>query len=157
MIKIAQIYRAANGAREPFHLEFAAEDFEIPEIEGTVTAEGNFMRVEEGVMMLIEKIDATQVAYCARCGKHLKQKIDFKPSEWLFYKDEPLEDDKENEWLKLDTHRLELDPMEPIRQDILLNLEAIPRCKKLCKKYEESKPEEDKGVKALSGLKDLLK
>ncbi len=156
MIKIAQIYRAANGTREPFELKFKAEDFEIPEIEGEVTAKGHFMRVEEGVMMLVEDVDAIQNTHCSRCGKALNLQINFKPSEWLFYEGEPHEDDKENEWLKLDTHRLELDPVEPIRQDLLLNLEPVPRCKKLCKKFEESKLEEDKGVKALSGLKDLL-
>ncbi len=156
MIKISQLYRAANGTREDLDLEFEAEVFEIPEITGTVKAKGSLMRVEEGIMMLIENIDATQTGTCARCGKELKEKIEFKPSEWLFYDGEPHEDDNENEWLKLDTHRLELDPVEPIRQDILLNLEAIPRCKKLCAKFDESKPEELKGVKALAGLKDLM-
>ena len=156
MIKIAQTYRAPNATREPFELKFKAEDFEIPEIIGDVVARGHFMRVEEGVMMLVEEVDATQIGYCARCTKALKLQMDVKPSEWLFYEGEPHEDDKENEWLKLDTHRLELDPVEPIRQDLLLNLEPVPRCKKLCKKFEESKLEEDKGVKALAGLKDLL-
>lgn len=156
MIKISQLYRATNGAREPLELEFEAETFEIPEITGTVKAKGSLLRVEEGIMMLIEDLEATQVAHCARCGKQLEKKINFKPSEWLFYDGEPHEDDKENEWLKLDTHRLELDPVEPIRQDLLLNLDSTPRCKKLCAKFEESKLEEPKGVKALAGLKNLL-
>lgn len=156
MIKVAQIYRAVSGTREPFELKFKAKDFEIPEIEGEVTSKGHFMRVEEGVMMLLEELDAIQNTHCSRCGKALKLQINLKPSEWLFYEEKPHEDDNENEWLKLDTHRLEIDPVEPIRQDLLLNLEPVPRCKKLCKKFEESKPEEDKGVKALSGLKDLL-
>ncbi|MFA4815156.1 MAG: YceD family protein [Candidatus Gracilibacteria bacterium] len=155
MVKIAQIYRATNGSREPFSLEFKAEDFDISEIQGRVTASGHFMRVEEGIMMLLEGLDATQTAHCSRCGKALKLKLNFKPSEWLFYKEKPPEDDSENEWLELDTHRLELNPLEPVRQDILLNLGLAPRCKKLCKKFEESKPEKNKGVKALSGLKDL--
>ncbi|MEK9160115.1 MAG: YceD family protein [Patescibacteria group bacterium] len=156
MIKIAPIYRAPSGTIEPFRFEFTADDFEIPELKGDITVMGQLLRVEEGVMMLIAEVDATQETFCARCAKPLKLKMDFEQSEWLFYEESPHEDDDENEWLKLDTHRLELDEKEPIRQDLLLNLEHVPRCKKLCKKFEESKLEEPKGVKALSGLKDLL-
>lgn len=155
MIKIAHIYRSANGTVEPFELSYEAADFALPELEGTVKASGRFMRVEEGVMMLIENLEATQKGICSRCAKPLDFPLDFKSSEWLFYEGEPHEDDKENEWLKLDTHRLELDPLEPIRQDLLLNLEPVPRHQKLCKKFEESKPEPEKGVRALAGLKDL--
>jgi uncharacterized metal-binding protein YceD (DUF177 family) len=156
VIKIAQIYRAVTGAREPFHLEFKAEDFNIPEIKSDIIVEGQFMRMEEGVMMMIEKIEATQSTLCSRCAKPLKIPLEFTPSEWLFYEEKPHEDDDEDETLLLDSHRLELDPMEPVRQDLLLNLQAIPRCKKLCAKFEESKPEEEKTIKALAGLKDML-
>lgn len=155
MIKIAHIYRSTNGSSEPFELNYEAAEFAIPEIEGHVKANGLFMRVEEGVMMLIEKLEAKQKGICSRCAKSMDFPLNFSPSEWLFYEGEAHEDDKENEWLKLDTHRLELDPMEPIRQDLLLNLETVPRCKKLCKKFEESKPEPEKGLKSLAGLKDL--
>lgn len=157
MIKIAHLYRGSNGTTEPFDFEFKADDFDIPELTGPIHVSGQFLRVEEGVMMLIAEVDATQETFCARCTKPLKIKIDFKPSEWLFYEESPHEDDDVNEWLKLDTHRLELDEKEPLRQDLLLNLEHVPRCKKLCKKFEESRFEEPKGVKALSGLKDLLR
>lgn len=157
MIKVAHIYRAPNGTVEPFRFEFTADDFEIPELKGAVIASGQFLRVEEGIMMLISEVDATQETFCSRCAKPLKLKMVFNPSEWLFYEEKPHEDDDENEWLQLDTHRQELDEKEPLRQDLLLNLEHVPRCKKLCKKFEESRLEEPKGVKALSGLKNMFK
>lgn len=156
MIKIASIYRSANGTQEPFELEFSAENFLIPEVEGPIQVCGSFMRVEEGVMMLVQSIEAIQISPCSRCGKMLKFSLPFQPSEWLFYDDEPHEDDAEDEQLHIDLHRLELDPYEPIRQDLILNLEQRPHCKKPCKKYEESK-EGDEGVKALAGLKHLMK
>ena len=155
MIKIATLYRAANGAMEPVKLDFTAEDFGIPELEGPVHVHGKLLRVDEGIMLLIDKLEATQNAHCSRCGKALKLPLNFKPSEWLFYEEEANEDDDSDERLQLDTHRLELDPLEPVRQDILLNLETTPRCKKTCKKFEEAK-EGDQGVKALAGLKDLV-
>lgn len=157
MIKIAHLYRGSNGTTDPFDFEFKAEGFDIPELTGPIRVTGQFLRVEEGIMMLIAAVDATQETFCARCAKALKFKMDFRPSEWLFYEESPHEDDDENEWLKLDTHRLELDEKEPIRQDLVLNLEHVPRCKKLCKKFEESRLEEPKGVKALAGLKGMLK
>ena len=155
MIKIAQIYRAANGTQEPFELEFSAEELLVPEIEGPVIAQGNFLRVEEGIMMLIQELKTTQVSPCSRCAKLLKIPLDFKPSEWLFYEEPPVEGDDENEHLQMDTHRLELNPQSPIRQDLILNLEQAPHCEKPCKKYEEALPG-DEGVKALSSLKSLL-
>jgi len=154
MIKISDIYHAPFGSREPFRLEFEAEDLKIPEIEGKVTAIGQFMRVQEGIMMLLETLEATQTGNCARCGKSLSFPLPFKPSEWLFYETDPLPDDDENEHLKLDVHRLELDPLEPVRQDLILNLELKPQCEKPCVKFDESK--QDSGLKHLAGLKDLI-
>ena len=107
-------------------------------------------------MMLITEMQATQVASCSRCAKDLKLPLNFKPSEWLFYEESPVEGDDENEHLKIDTHRQEIAPLEPIRQDLILNLEQKPHCKKACKKFEESLPGEE-GVRALAGLKDVLK
>lgn len=104
--------------------------------------------------MLIAKLEATQKTFCSRCAKPLKLDLSFNPSEWLFYEAKPVAEDDENEHLQLDTHRLELNPVEPVRQDIILNLSHIPRCKKLCAKFEEAIIEH-KGVKALSGLKNL--
>ena len=157
MIKIAQIYRAANGTQEPFELTFSAAELSVPEIQGPAVVRGTFLRVQEGIMMLIQEIKASQISSCSRCAKKLKIPLVFKPSEWLFYEEAPVEGDDENEHLKMDTHRLELDPLEPVRQDLILNLELSPHCKKSCQKYEAAKPGWDEGVKALSGLKDIIK
>lgn len=156
MLKIDKLYQAPNGSQEPFELSFKAGELAIPEITGPVTAHGHFMRVEEGIMMLLEALDATQETFCTRCGKPLSLPLNFKPSEWLFYETDPLPDDDENEHIKMDVHRKELEPLEPVRQDLILNLEMKPYCKKLCAKFEEAKPEGSKGVKALAGLKGLL-
>jgi uncharacterized metal-binding protein YceD (DUF177 family) len=153
MIKVSQIYNAVDGTRQDFEVTFPAGAFDIKEISGEVTARGYIMRVDEGVMMLVNELEATQLTPCALCGKELKRKLNFTPSEWLFYEKKPLREDDENESLTLDRTRMEIDPFSPIRQDIILNIDYAPRCTKPCKHYEE--PED--GIKALAGLKDLFK
>ena len=72
MIKIAQIYRAANGTQEAFELTFSAAELSVPEIQGPAVVRGNFLRVQEGIMMLIQEIKASQISSCSRCAKKLK-------------------------------------------------------------------------------------
>ena len=153
IIKVSQIYNATKGTKQDFDLEFKAEDFADLPFKGAIKAEGYIMRVQEGVMMMIEKLDAVQVAECVRCGKTLNRKIDFTPQEWLFYEQKPLLEDDENEHLVMDKTRIEIDPYEPIRQELVLNMDNAPRCAKLCKTFKDPEP----GIKALSGLKDLVK
>lgn len=153
MIKISQIYNAVKGTQQEFEVVLNATDFPDLPFTGKITATGNIMRVEEGVMMLLNELEATQKMPCALCAKELSRKIKFTPSEWLFYQVKPLREDDQNELLTLDRTRMEIDPTEPIRQELILNIDSAPRCAKKCKKFEEI-PE---GIKALSSLKDLIK
>jgi len=152
-VKIATLYYAVDGTKEPFEVKFSAADFEGVPVKGSITAQGHLMRVEEGVMMLISHLKATQEVNCSYCGRTLKLPVRFEPSEWLFYEKKPLEYDDENEYLYLDKKQMTVDPIEPIRQELILNLETAPRCAKVCTKFEEPEP----GVKALSHLKKLIK
>lgn len=136
-VKIASLFRSPNGTQEPFQWEFSSEDFQIPEIQGPIEVAGQLLRVQEGIMMLVQKLEATQSTVCSRCGKKIKCALSFKPSEWLFYEKTALMEDTENEDLQIDLHRLEIHPLEPIRQDLLLNLNLAPRCPKPCRELSE--------------------
>lgn len=154
-MKISKLLNASSGFTEPFEFKWGAKSFGIPELKGDVLVKGKFLRVEEGIMMLISTWLATQEGPCVRCLKKLTRQLKSDPSEWLFYENQPLDYDDENEWLTIDRQHMELDPKEPIRQELLLHLENALHCDKDCAKFEEEESE-GQGVKALSGLKHLL-
>lgn len=151
-LKITKLYYAVDGTKEPFELSLKAGDFEELPLEGKVELKGELMRVEEGIMILIQELQAQQMGLCVRCGKKLKQALQFHPSEWLFYEEKPDKDDASNEQLFLDKSQLEIDPYEPVRQELILNLNPALHCVENCATFEEP----EKGVKALSKIKDLL-
>lgn len=153
-IKIGKFYHAQNGTQESFELSYAPEEFEGIPLKGEITIDADLIRVEEGVMLVLKDLKAIQKTLCSSCGKALELSYKMKPSEWLFYENKPLEYDDENEFLFFDKHKMELDPTEPLRQELILNQEVLPRCLKGCKKFKEVKEE---GPKALAGLKNLLK
>lgn len=154
MIKVSKLSHSPNGTQEPFELSYSASDFDGLDLKGGVTASGQLLRVEEGIMMIIEELKATQNTLCARCGKKLTVPIEFSKAEWLFYEEKPLIYDDENEFLYVDKHHWEIQPFEPIRQELVLHSEDIVRCEKACARFEDASIEE--GSKALSVLKDLL-
>lgn len=153
-IKIGKFYHVSNGAQESFELTYAADEFPDVSLKGDVTVEVDLIRVEEGIMLLVKEIKAIQKTLCSTCGKALERPYEIEPSEWLYYEKKPLDYDDENEFLFFDKHKMELDPTEPIRQELILNQELLPRCPKACKKLKE--PVEEEGVKALAGLKNLI-
>lgn len=141
-----------DGTREPFELQFSAGDFEDLPLAGPILVKGELMRVEEGIILLMQDLQATQVGNCAFCEKPLKQALHFHPSEWLFYEEKPLDYDDSDEALFIDKKQLEIDPTDPVRQELVLNSEIAMHCPKTCKVFAEP----EKGVKALSRLKDIL-
>lgn len=153
IIKVSQIYNAVKGTRQEFEIEFKAEDFKDLPFAGKIKAKGHIMRVQEGVMMLIDELTANQVGECVLCGKTLTQGLSFMPAEWLFYEQKPLREDDENELLTMDRTRMEINAYEPIRQELILNMDTQMHCKKKCAEFKEP----EKGIKALAGLKDLIK
>lgn len=157
MLKIGTLHKAPNGATDPFDLEFEEGFFKIPEYKGLVRVTGELLKVEEGIMMLLSDLSANQEGPCARCGKPLKRKLNFIPTEWLFYLEDPSNEDDKNEWLRVDMHRFEIDASEPVRQELLLNLESTLRCAKPCKDYAPAEKPTQQRIKALAGLKDFLK
>lgn len=152
-IKIGKFYHAQNGTQESFELSYAPEEFEDIQLKGDITVELDLMRVEEGIMVVIKNLLAIQKTLCSSCGKPLELPYKMKPSEWLFYETKPKDYDDENEFLFFDKHKMELDPTESIRQELILNQEYLPRCVKGCKKFKETK---EVGPKALAGLKSYL-
>lgn len=153
-IKIGKFYHAQNGTQESFELSYASEEFPDASVKGEITVDADLIRVEEGIMLVLKNLKATQKTLCASCGKELELPYKMKPSEWLFYENKPLEYDDENEFLFFDKHKMELDPTEPLRQELILNEALLSRCLKGCKKFKEVQEE---GPKALAGLKNLFK
>lgn len=151
-LKIPKLYYAVDGTREPFEVQFSAGDFEGLPLTGPILVKGELMRVEEGIMLLIQELQATQAGNCAFCEKPLKQALKSYVSEWLYYEEKPLDYDDSDEALFIDKKQLEIDPTEPVRQELVLRLEIAMHCPKTCKVFAEP----EKGVKALSGLKDIL-
>ena len=137
-LKINELFKSPNATREPF------------EING---ASGELIRVEEGIMVIFDEIQTVQEAECVRCGKKLKIDLNFQPGEWLYYEKKPRIYDDASELLRIDTANMQIDLSEPVRQEIALNSVENPVCDPPCVKYET---DEEKGVKALEGLKGLM-
>lgn len=152
--KIDQLIYRPLYTKADFDLDFEADDFPGIHLVGNGHASGYLMKVEDGIMLVLEALEAKQELNCVKCGKKLKKDIVFHgPSEWTFYeeiKGTPLLYDD----LKIDMKKLEIDLSEPVRQEIVLNTDQNPKCAKNCAKFEDVK---DEGVKALAGLKDLMK
>ncbi len=152
--KIDQLIYRPLYTKENLDFNFEADDFPGLFLIGDGHASGYLMKVEEGIMFVLESLEAKQELICVKCGKKLKRELNFNgPTEWLFneeIKGQPLlyED------LKIDLKKFEIDIFEPVRQEIVLNTDQNPHCEKNCAKFEEAK---DEGVKALAGLKDLMK
>jgi uncharacterized metal-binding protein YceD (DUF177 family) len=151
-LKISKLYYAVDGTREPFEALFSADDFVALPLTGPIAVKGELMRVEEGIMLLMHELEATQMGNCGFCEKPLKQALQFHPSEWLYHEEKPLDYDDSDEALFLDKKQLELDPYEPVRQELILHIDPAPHCPKTCKEFAEP----ERGVKALSKLKEIL-
>ncbi len=152
--KIDQLIYRPLYTKADFELDFDSDDFTGHSLQGEGHASGYLMKVEDGIMLVLEELEAKQELICVKCGKKLKRELPFVgPSEWTFYeqlRDKPLL----YEELKIDLKKLEIDVGEPVRQEVVLHTDQNPCCPKSCTKFEESK---EVGVKALAGLKDLMK
>ena len=152
--KIDQLIYRPLYTKAVFDLDFDTDDFPGHFLVGAGHASGYLMKVEDGIMLVLEELEAKQELICVKCGKKLKRDLRFVgPSEWTFYeqlRDKPLL----YEELKIDLKKLEIDAGEPVRQEIVLHTDQNQHCEKNCTKFEESKEE---GVKALAGLKDMIK
>lgn len=151
MIDIRAIYRSANGSQVKETVTLAEDELDIPQLKKLEDVELSLLRVEEGLMLLIDKIHASLELYCVRCMKSLVLPVEITEGEWLYYDRPPKDYDDENEFLFIDKERFEIDPREPVRQEILLHVPEAPHCEKDCVHFEEGQS----GVKALSQLKDL--
>lgn len=151
--KIDQLIYRSLYSKEDFEHNFDADDFPGHALVGKCNTSGYLMKVEDGIMLVLEVLEAKQELICVKCGKKLKRELPFVgPSQWTFYqqmKDTPLL----YEELKIDLKKLEIDVGEPVRQEIVLHTDQTPHCEKNCAKFEEVK---EGGVKALAGLKDLM-
>lgn len=153
MINILELYKAVNSTREFIELDLDKEDFDQLVLTDDVQAKLTLMRLDEGISMLIDELNTKVKVDCVRCGKEVSVPLTTSGGEWLFYEKEPRDMDDQNEFLLIDKDKFEIDPISPLRQELLLAMPEAPHCKKECKKFEES----GTGVKALAGLKDLMK
>ncbi len=154
MIDINKLYRGPNGGCEILDFGLQAEDFEgSNEIDllSQVELKISLIRVDDGIVMNIISLSANVGSFCVKCGDSLKLKINVNEGEWLFYESPPKHYDFANEMLMIDLDRYEINPKEPIRQEILLNTPFYPRCDKDCAYFDEA----TQGVKALADLKKL--
>lgn len=153
MIDIRELFRSVNSTREFLELEYPVEDFEQLELTEPVKAKIALMRLDEGITMLIEELTSSVKTTCVRCGKAVTVALKTTEGEWLFYEKPPHEVDDQNEFLLIDKEEFEIDPMEPLRQELILGVPVAPHCEVECKEFEAS----GEGVKSLAGLKDLFK
>lgn len=153
MIDVSSIFRAPNGTREKIEFELEPESFEQIVLNEKVQVEATLLRVEEGLMMMIERISTSTDLPCVRCQKEIPVPIEVSQGDWLYYEKPPHDYDDENELLFINRKFFEIDPLEPVRQEIFLALPVAPHCEVECRHFDES----SEGVKALSQLKDLIK
>lgn len=152
MIDIRELYRAPNGTREHLEYEIETEDFENLDLSGALTVKFDLLRVQEGIMLSITELKAKMKGSCVLCQKEIDVDVETNEGEWLFYEERPKDYDDENEFLFIDKDEFEIDPLDPIRQEVFLNMTDSPRCPVRCASFDQ----ESKGVKALSNLKDLF-
>lgn len=151
MINIQDLFHSPNGEQEVFDWTFEANEFTEQKLLKPVRVQGKLLRTEEGIVMIIESLTSQLERPCARCEKILKRDIKVTGSEWTYYEEKrnlPLDP---SEQLRIDCNRLEINPMEALRQELDLATPQRVVCEPECVHFEG----EERGVKALSGLKNL--
>ena len=151
MIDIHSLIHSPHGTRDPFEWELPAMHFKDLPLTRDVQVQGELLRVDEGVLMILEAVEAEQHFDCVRCGKALSLPVQIEGGEWLFYERKPKDFDAENEIMTIDRRHMQLDPCLALRQEILLHTNENPHCREECVEFKEP----EKGKKALAGLKDM--
>lgn len=151
MIDIRELYKAVNSTREFLELDLEKEEFDQLILSEPVSAKLALMRLDEGITMMIEEMTTSVELDCVRCGKKVSVPMKTGGGEWLFYEQTPRDMDDQNEFLLINKDEFEINPISPLRQELLLALPDAPHCAVECRVFDQS----SSGVKALAGLKDL--
>ena len=144
MIDVYDLFHSENGEKIPFSVE-----------EDGVLMEGELLRLDGGIQMLIQHFTGTYQSPCVRCPKKLKLEYLDYPSEWLYYEKIPVDDPDVFAHLKIEKSRsgVEIDEKIVLEQEKLLRLNDSPRCEQECLKLDESKEPENR---PMAHLKDLM-
>lgn len=128
------------------------------------------MRIEEGVNVFVQNIEARVDAQCDKCLKKYKHPVLVSEAERIFYFRKPPHYDMEADQADIfmaDMKHQEVDLTEMLRQEILLHFPTSQVCSKSCKglclKCGADLNERmcgcdtsDASKKLLSGLRDLI-
>ncbi len=152
MINATHIFNSSQGTQERVTLELAPKNFPDSPLKGDVIAELHLLRIDKGIALTLTHLETTLDEICVRCGKKMEIPLKTEGGEWIYYQYERdhLEDPEDTLVLGED---YTLDPIEPLRQEIILHTPTHPRHAKLCQKYDDS---EDRSIKSLAGLKDIV-
>lgn len=135
IFEVGDLVRGKQGAKVVFDIEqsiedvFSDEEKPISPLHATIT----FMKIAEGIHVLIEHMHATFPFVCNKCRKEYAYEINANNVDRVFFFEE--DDDQEDifDRYRVDLKTMTIDVTELIRQEMILHFPTIPVCSKSCK------------------------
>lgn len=159
------------GTRDVYSFDGPAH-FEELDAKGDVVGKAEFMKMDDGINVIVSSFESTIPLNCERCLEVFDLQVGFDHAEREFYFKEAPDSDDRNDIFLVDTKNMKIDLTDMIRQEIILhfplNLVCSSGCKGLCPVCGRDRNKEkcdckvkndfqEKENKPLAKLKDLLK
>jgi uncharacterized protein len=163
---VSQLLHEGTGKTIQFDFSVSPETESFPDLKFTGLLSGQVvvMRIDNGVNVSIEKLNATLLFDCQRCLESFEKEIEIEEIERMFFeKNEENEDPNENFLIDLKSQKINISEM--LRQEIILHFPPVSVCSKSCKglcslcgcnlNQEKCECKASEDLKPLSILKEL--
>ena len=167
VFEINDLARAKQGVsfKDALDIENTLE-FDGVKAVSNITADLTFMRILDGIHVLVNNLSSEMEFNCNKCAGKFGQKIHVNQAERVFHFEEQEVEDKSDQYY-VNTKHMTVNLSEFIRQEIILHFPMIPVCSNSCKglcpncgrdlNKETCNCEDKDSHKPLSDLKNLIK
>jgi uncharacterized protein len=161
IFSIGELLKAEQGKQIKFN--FKGKHILSKAVKGEII----FMRIDEGIHVLLKNVELYTELECVKCLEKYNQYINIAQTERVYFFEKQTNEEDKFDTFYVDMKSLTIDITEFLRQEIILHFPLIPVCSKSCKglcincgmnlnKGECKCKNEVELIKPLSNLKDLI-
>lgn len=135
IFEIGDLIKEDQGTTRSFDIN-VKKQLDIGEdanLSSAVKTKVTLMRVEEGVNVEIENLEAKVEFICVRCMNRFEEKINIPHAERMFFFNKQKGDIDVFDTFYVDMKNMTIDISDFVRQEIILHFPLIPVCSKSCK------------------------
>ncbi len=135
IVPLEEILQFNEGRQETFsfadHITFSEPALKA---DSEITMKLTFLKMEEGIHVTFENVQAKGTAKCSRCLQDFDYDIEVPSADRVFFfRTEDADSGDPNDIYLVDTRNQEIDTFEVLRQEILLHFPQTPVCSTGCK------------------------